>query len=200
MSAIICVLSIILLASDLHKPETGVQDHTGSAAASGRDQTIGHGKVKGVVTYYFNDNFGDKGDVGAQVFLVAGTIELPREECEIQLGNDQISIPNCFSLKEVKENRDASKKHLPLPNPIRQLLIPVVDHTTVDVNGSFQLDDIAPGLYTLVVRSSHSKGNYFKKRDELGRVVCLPTIVKTEHAVDASYKFPATGRQLSREN
>ncbi len=193
MLAIICVLSL-LLASGLRKPEIGSEDQTGSAGVSATDQTLGRGKIKGVVTYYFNDNFGDKGDVGAQVFLVAGTIELPREECEIQLGNDQVSIPNCFSLKEVKENRDASKKHLALPNPIRQtLLIPVVDHTTVDVNGSFQLDDITPGFYTLVIRSSHSKGTYFKKRDELGRVVCLPITVKTEHAVDASYKFPATG-------
>jgi hypothetical protein len=156
-----------------------------------------HGRIKGVVTYYFNDNFGDKGDVGAEVFLVAGVVELPADTSEFKVSKDQISITSYLSSKEFKQNRDAEKNHLPVPHPVPQtILFPVIDSTVVDMNGNFQLDDVSIGSYTVVIRSSHSRGEYFKKRDVLGRVRCIATLVTANRTADVSYKFPATGSEL----
>jgi hypothetical protein len=141
-----------------------------------------------------NDNFGDKGDVGSTAFLLAGSVQLPPADTEVQLSKEMVSISYRLSRNEVKQNKDAAKNKMPLPNPPRVVSVPVLDHTTVDVNGAFQFDDVPPGTYTVVIQSSHTKeASFVSSRDSDGRLAFVETDVKPGRAADASYKFPATG-------
>jgi hypothetical protein len=71
---------------------------------------------------------------------------------------------------------------------------PIVEQTRVDANGGFQFDDVPPGDYTVIIQSSHSMA--VTMRDVNGRLVSVPTQVRTGHTSDASYSFPATAASM----
>jgi len=138
-------------------------------------ETVKDGRVKGVVTYYFNQNFGDKADVGSNVLLISGTVEVPAD-CLAIIQKDTISI---ISDKQCTYSGSSD--------------IAILDQTVVDANGSFELDDITPGTYTVIIRSKHSVGDIrFVPRDGIGRWEIISIEVKADRATDASHGFPAT--------
>lgn len=193
MPIFICSLAI-LLGSSFQVQSTTVPSSVAITNSTQKSETANAGRIKGVVTYYFNDNFGDKGDVGSVVFLVSGTTELPPQNSEIVLSKGSVTISYRLSRDEEKQNKDAVKHKLPLPHLPRVVSIPVVDNTSIDVNGVFQFDDVPPGNYTVIIRSSHTREDaYFSNRDRNGRLGLVEIAVKSGRAVDASYKFPATG-------
>jgi len=130
------------------------------------------GKIKGVVTFYFNANLGAKADVGSKVLLVSGAIQVPSDRQAV-IFKDHIAVLQ-------RKQQDG-------------YVIPFIDQTTVDANGAFQFDDLSPGNYTVIIRSEHSVGNILTSpRDSIGRWQCIVIDVKPGRAVDASYNFPAT--------
>jgi len=76
-----------------------------------------------------------------------------------------------------------------------------IQYSVADENGNFELLDIPPGKYTLVMQSAHTKGtlnekrNFFGRgngrnpRDSNGRVEFLNLQVKEGETVDASKDF-----------
>jgi len=131
------------------------------------------GRIKGVVTYYFNANYGDKPDVGSVVLLFADKVDISTNEfVVIGLGGDKVM--EILSDTPKSTRRDVT----------------FLDSTRVDASGSFSFDSVAPGLYTVFIQSSHSKGK--ESRDFLHRIVCLHVEVTLGRTVDASESFPAT--------
>jgi hypothetical protein len=84
--------------------------------------------VTGTITYYFNKNYGNKPDVGSKVFLLSGI------------------HPNVI----IDRNKD-----LHFAITIRKTN--VVKETSVDGNGNFRIERVAPGQYTVLVISNHTR-------------------------------------------
>jgi hypothetical protein len=125
------------------------------------------GRVKGVLTYYFNTNYGNKPDVGALVALIQGYVQIPQDEFVIMLQFfNQLNIGS----QEYKN----------------------VKYTVADGNGNFEIDDIDAGEYTLVIQSRHvhgSSGGRVLKKDAGDRVESRSIKVQPGQTVDASYDF-----------
>lgn len=49
------------------------------------------GRVKGIITYRFNENLGDKADIGSEVILIGGAVQIPPDS-RVYLGEDDILV------------------------------------------------------------------------------------------------------------
>lgn len=127
----------------------------------------GAGSIAGVVTYYFNDNFGQKPDTGAKVALVSPPdgFSIPDTQTPVVMGSDLRLMGG---------------------GPV----LPLVAQTAVDGAGRFELKSIAPGKYVVVIVSSHAKGK--AKRDVMGKVYWKVVEVVPGQAVDVSTDFGKT--------
>jgi len=138
-----------------------------------------NGRVRGTLTYYFNRNFGEKPDVGSQVWLVQS--ELVLNESTLVIGTPSVLI--CAETTRIK------KKYAAKP----QRSYDVLKYTLADGNGNFELLDVFPGEYTLILKSTHTKGTQFKRevtpRDADGRMISIPIRLKPGETVDQSYSF-----------
>jgi hypothetical protein len=133
-------------------------------------------KVKGALSYYFNDNYGSKPDVGAEVWLIEGDIgEIPGNV--FVAGGEKALV-----MVEIPNNPSVSPRKLT-----------VINHTMADGSGNFEFPNVPPGTYTLVMKSRHVKGpgraGPFTTRDALGRIVWLVKTVAAGQTVDASFDF-----------
>lgn len=135
-----------------------------------------NGLVKGTLTYFFDFHTGSKADAGSKVWLVKGHIEIPASQNFVASSNTLGSSSNPEQYSAIK-------------------------YSVADENGNFELLDIPPGEYTLVLQSAHTKwslndkrdffgrGNGHNPRDSNGRVDLLKVIVKEGEAFDASKDF-----------
>lgn len=134
------------------------------------------GRVKGTLTYFFDFHVGARPDNGSKVWLVKGRVEIPADQ-----------------------NFVASDTALgPSANPEQYKAI---KYSTTDENGNFELIDIPPGQYTLIMQSAHTKGTLREKthlfgkgndrnpRDSNGRVEILNVQIKAGQTVEASKDF-----------
>jgi hypothetical protein len=96
-----------------------------------------NGRVKGTLTFWFNSNYGTKPDVGAEVVLVRGFLGPIPDDAVVPL-ESMATTPG-----------DATK-----------LAYHIVAHSVADGNGNFELTDIPPGEYTIVMQSNHPRGKY----------------------------------------
>jgi hypothetical protein len=134
----------------------------------------GVGRIKGVLTYFFNANDGSKTDVGSEIWLIEGhAIEI--HECEIFTA----FMTGAHVLKVDDKGHGQS-----IADTTR---FKVVKHTVADGNGNYELSDVPAGKYTLVMKSSHSKGSC--PRDMDGKIKLTMVDVKTSETVDASTDF-----------
>jgi len=160
-----------------------IQSLTGSiesltAARSVPAVPASSGRIKGTLTYYFNDNYGNKPDTGSLVLLLANTVQIPAQDMFIddasqtKFGgsNDEIAI--------IAAQTGVVTKYK------------TVQRTVADGNGNFEIDNIPNGEYTLILRSAHVKT--IAIRDGLGRVVSLPLEISNGQALDRSYDFGIT--------
>jgi hypothetical protein len=141
-----------------------------------RTQPPGAGRIKGTLTYFFSFQIGNKPDTGSKVWLVKDRVEIPP---------DQNFVATNAALGTT-ENPEQYK---------------AIQYSAADENGNFELLDIPPGKYTLVMQSAHTKGtlnekrNFFGRgngrnpRDSNGRVEFLNLQVKEGETVDASKDF-----------
>jgi len=139
------------------------------------------GSIKGVITYYFNENFGDKVDVGANVWLVEGELAVSTAEAFLG-GNEQMIIRNDTELQSARDRGEDAET-------IRKMVkdYKVIHRTTVDGNGNYEMKDIPVGKYTLFIQSKHRK--QLNARDVLGVLRTLPVEVKKGQARDGSTSF-----------
>jgi len=121
---------------------------------SGDVDTVKKGVLNGVATYYFNENYGDKPDVGTEVFILP---ETHKDKCkdlmafylEVLSRNNRANTrmtdtefsdleSKCFGFMAVLENNRLSE--------VRKVI--------VDGAGSFSLS-VPAGAYCLVASSAH---------------------------------------------
>lgn len=147
-----------------------------SQLSSTNTQPLETGKIKGTLTYFFSFQIGTKPDTGSKVWLVKGRVEIPADKnfvgTSTALGTD--ANPELYN---------------------------AIKYSITDVNGNFELLDIPPGQYTLVVQSAHTKGTLKEKnhffgrgnsrnpRDISGRVEFFNLLVKPGETVEASKDF-----------
>ena len=130
--------------------------------------TLGRGHIRGTLTYYFNNNYGSGPDVGSQIWLIRGHIEVPSSASFLGLP-DQIVIDKAHSCS--------------------------VAHTIADGNGVFDLSELLSGDYTLIIQSNHTKGApgfgaaAATMRDVGGRVVTFPVTLGPGQTIDRSWDF-----------
>ena len=134
------------------------------------------GGVKGTLTYFFNFHIGNKPDTGSKVWLVKDSVEIPADQYFA-------GTSTAVGTKGNPEQYSAIK------------------YSVADENGYFELLDIPPGQYTLIMQSAHTKGTLKDKRtffgrgnrpnprDETGRVEFLNLLIKAGETVDASKDF-----------
>jgi hypothetical protein len=134
------------------------------------------GLVKGTLTYFFNVQTGNKPDNGSKVWLVKGRVEIPADQ-------KFVGTTTALGTSGNPEQYNAIK------------------YSVADENGSFELLNIPPGQYTLIMQSAHTKGtlkengNFFGRgngrtaRDSSGRVEFLNLQIKASETVDGSKDF-----------
>ena len=131
---------------------------------------ISKGKIKGILTYYFNVNYGSKPDVGSEVYVVESWFDIP--ESAVFMG-----FSDSFS---VSVNNEIKK-------------YPLINKTVADGTGSFEVDNVPPGKYTVVLKSKHAKGD-LTLRDSNGKVLLRSVTVKPGETVDGSCDFGISHR------
>ncbi|MDE2421623.1 MAG: hypothetical protein KGO49_10660 [Gammaproteobacteria bacterium] len=95
-------------------------------------------KISGVITYFFNDNYGNKPDTGATVTLIKYDKNF--------MPNDNDSLIN---LSSVMERLTASGT----------AYFPIIKSSTVDGIGRYEITGIKPGSYYIIIKSQHTKSN-----------------------------------------
>jgi hypothetical protein len=155
--------------------EDGAQDSLiplVAAAAQRQSLSPPTGSVRGVVTYYFNMNYGARPDVGAEVWLLPGTMRRPSSDWFVMVVSDVIIVEPPKASSGDKE-----------PTKISALR-----HSTVDGNGNFSWDGVPPGEYTVAIQSAHR--NYTNQRDILHGWMWVKVKIEAGKAADTAWEFP----------
>lgn len=175
--------SIMLVAAVLSITAAGVAQ--GSKPDSSEPSATG--RVRGTVTFLFNQYQGNKPDVGSIVVLTPGLLSIPEIATVVM-------IPTLLSV-------DGKSYE-------------VTAHTMVDGSGDFDLPDVPAGQYTLVIESKMTRGGFhyetittdrkgrplkkpkrirrFNQRDVDGKIVAMPVAVEAGKTSDESWDFGAT--------
>jgi hypothetical protein len=160
--------------SSQHPPMTA--QPSSSQLPSMTAQSPETGRVKGTLTYFFNMHIGNKPDTGSKVWLVKGGVKIPADQ-------NFVGTSTALGTSGNPEQYNAIK------------------YSITDENGNFELLDIPPGQYTLIMQSAHTKGtlkeknNFFGRgngrtlRDSSGRVEFLNVLIKAGETVDASKDY-----------
>jgi hypothetical protein len=134
------------------------------------------GRVTGTLTYFFSFHIGTKPDAGSKVWLVNGRVEIPANQ-------NFVGSSTALGTSGNPEQYAAIK------------------YAVTDDNGNFELLDVPPGQYTLIIQSAHTKwtlneknhlfgsGNSHNPRDSNGRVEFFNLQVKAGETADASKDF-----------
>ncbi len=149
-----------------------------SASTTNDVPMVESARIRGTLTYYFNSNYGNRPDSGSKILLVAGGLDIPPQymfyddasQMKIKGRSDEIVLIN--SDTEVATKYATAKR------------------TIADGNGNFEINDVVPGAYTLILRSNHVKT--LEHRDILGRVVTIPIMISGAETLDESYDFGIT--------
>jgi len=128
----------------------------------------GSGRIRGTLTYYFNANYGSVADTGAQVWL------LPADFPDIADSYFFIGTAELLIIARPGNAVDETRSK-------------VIKYTTADATGKYELTDVPPGAYVLVMQSSHSNG--LTQRDVLGRVKVVRIEIHAGETLDKSLDF-----------
>ena len=135
------------------------------------------GKLSGVITYYFNENYGDKADVGAEIYIIK-TSDFDKDSAKA-ISNFLMYKGSCnirkaeISLKEAKEEIDIYEEIRLIHNidsiidtesdEVYSKILLIRDNKNTikilaDGNGSFNTN-LTFGEYYVLIVSNHRKGN-----------------------------------------
>ena len=142
-------------------------------------QTIKSGQISGVITYFFNDNFGNRPDVGSEVFIykaeVANSLGYARSTCldTFRIVSNHRELERLY--KELNQDMPKDEKERINKYGIdtddqfealdKRTFIKIskdqkskdLVKTAVDGNGRFSVT-VPPGTYTVLIISSHRQG------------------------------------------
>ncbi len=126
--------------------------------------------ITGNLKYYFNRNYGNKPDVGAQVDLLEAVDEpiFSPTESVFVVGQELL----------VAKTKEDIKRHK------------ILYSTAADGNGRFEFKGLDPKRYLLVAISSHSKG--MTQAEILGKKLVRTVDLKPGESVDVSHDFGMT--------
>lgn len=164
------------------------------------------GKISGVVTYYFNDNYGDKPDVGAQV-LIINSLNVPNFNYatvdSFRYANTYKILYSSYAKRgkvpddikenvqkygvETQEGFDALDNRAGDElNKIRFNNIIYCTKVSVDGNGTFSAN-VEPGKYYVYITSNNRKGR--NMTEVMGKVNCKEVVVKSGETSNVNAKF-----------
>lgn len=129
---------------------------------------IATGSISGVITYFFNDNFGSKPDTGSKITVVNGRVTIAKTSFLILAG------PEIFTPATGDK-------------PAESMAIKVIASATADGTGRYELKDIAQGEYTVIIESQHRTGRSL--RDIKHQTICIPIRVNAGQSVSTSWDF-----------
>jgi len=168
----------------------------GAISLESVDSVQQKGTIHGVVTYYFNRNYGDKPDVGASIWLVPhqqwpkgiyeGGIDFKGGGIE-EIPPDVLVVGTGSSIF-LDRKEAAGKKAI-------DIKIEAVKATSADGNGNFEFRDVLPGRYIVIMQSGHTKGGFdgsYNTRDFPGRIKTKDVTVNPGETVDCSQGFGMT--------
>jgi hypothetical protein len=163
------------------------------------------GKINGVITYYFNQNYGDKPDVGAEVYIVdssetegfnIGTIDsFYNGNIYRSLANSYISIdgkvPSDVSAKLEKYGVAKKNDFDSLDLRTAKSLIHIEDNkttikTVVDGSGNYSVS-LKPGTYYVYIKSNNRKE--ISITEISGLIYWKKVVVKPNEVINVSHNF-----------
>ncbi len=174
---------------------------TTSSAKPPRDPS--KGSIEGVLTWESKV----RGHVtsSAEIVLLKGTIELVADKA-VMVTDKKLTVskpPDEACLAELKaitmETFDAKVRSLTLcaktaiesiQNHAGGPMYEILEQTTADDGGHFEIANIAPGEYTLVIRSQDAKG--LTLRDMRGKLSVLHLKIESGKTIDATQNFGTT--------
>lgn len=160
---------------------------------------IEHGILTGVVTYFFNDNYGDKPDVGSEIFILPEKykdtcLQLLRFQSEVlsrttaelsrELGHE---YPH---QKMSQSDFEQLETHVSLfIEELKYDKLSDVNKVLANGNGSFSIY-LTPGKYYLIARSAHRK-SYSNKVEMYGQIDMAIGQVKAGQTTFAKLRPPS---------
>ena len=150
--AVTVLLPFSLIAqSSAPKPKPQTPDpKANSQAVAPKEMPPTPGRIKGVVTYYFNANFGNRPDIGSEVWVVPGSVYLSKNTVVFYY-----SSVNILVVAQVMQD-DKGEFDLASANSHKKEF-KVLAHTFVDGNGAFDVDNVPPGWCTVLVQSKQTR-------------------------------------------
>ncbi|WP_460622870.1 hypothetical protein [Hymenobacter tenuis] len=144
-------------------------------------------ELKGIVTYYFNDNYGYKSDVGAKAYILkeatvkAGKIEVSKLEQYLasppDARNPTTLLPGEFDVKTIEADAQTAK--------FRIMTDPAASIVTADGSGVFT-KKLAPGTYFVLINSANR--DRVNLVESLGQSQLRKVVVKDDD-IEVSAKF-----------
>jgi hypothetical protein len=166
-----------------------------STADKTTQKQTGKGRVKGTLTFFFNENYGEKPDTGSRVALIKEPTDFPKK----------------FNDFPSDQSVDVSSIQVVVGAGAGEKRYEVVASSVADGDGNYVLSDVPPGFYTLVAQSSHVLGKLERvlvttdkrgkplkhpytemrpnQRDLLGRVYWFDIEVQAGSTIDVSHDF-----------
>lgn len=174
---------------------------------------IKEGKISGIVTYFFNKNFGDKVDVGSTVYFLDSIAanEFVSKDSSVHginfkaiqdyLHGDlyrnlkasylnlRMDIPKEISEEIINYGVETDEKYnelgeLAMINYIRFTII--AEKVTVDGNGSYS-KSLKPGTYYIAIESKHRQ--HINKVESMGAVELKTIHIKSGEEIETSHNF-----------
>lgn len=157
------------------------------------------GIVTGVVTYFFNRNYGDKPDVGSEVFIlpekykdkwievlmfVSEVLSRTNAELDKMLGNEhsrQLMSESEFDNLESGVNEFIKQ--------IRYDKLSDIKKVVADGGGAFSIT-VAPGNYYFIARSAH-RSSHSNKVEFLAQIYVASEEVKAGQTTFVKFRFQA---------
>lgn len=204
---LLIMLPNILLSQEIAVTESGKKvflkkDGTYEFIVNSESSSHQKGKVKGVVTYFFNNNYGNKPDIGSQVFIRETTdndsLKLlisnfnMAKTCRTLVNLKRADEAEGFAEKTLKElniNSESDFENLSKKVYSHLLKVRINKDTktlTVDANGSFEVDlDI--GNYEIIVVSKNR--NSINSAEIMGKVLNKNIEIKDGSIVNCGFEF-----------
>lgn len=133
-----------------------------------KDKLAPTSEIKGVITYYFNSNYGTKPDIGANIYLIEGGQSFsPSADTAFMPLGDQIVLADRNSEKRTQYK--------------------IISRTVADGSGIFSIKGIKPGKYTAIIKSTHAKGSTFL--EIIGKIYITNIELSGSDAIDISHDF-----------
>lgn len=174
-----------------------VKDDAKQVAAT--KTTSNNGELKGVITYYFNRNYGDKPDIGAKIYVrktdttgrkLSPTAKYERAAVLKYLVDNKVDVEKYSSqLKEMNGDTKAGFDELSSA-VIKDIYSIDRDETakvvTADGNGSYSVK-LSPGLYEVIITS---KGRTSLTVAEInGKIATKIVLIKADDVKTIDYRF-----------